>query len=228
MKKIIITLMLVCALIFTMTGGAYAPSNEETAEVFGAAYGTIEDDAYINEYFGLGFAPPEEWEFYTDEELAEMMNLTIAVMEDEDLKEMMRESMEDSGSVTNMAARKGVGTQNLNMRLMKNENAMLLQFDEEDILKEIVGTVEEQLTAAGYKDLKLKVGEIEFAGEAKPALFITGSFYNIPVYQAEILLMGEEYYAIVTFTSLQEDQLEEQYEYWYVLDAEEEAEEAAS
>ena len=227
MKKTAITILLLCALVFTMTGAAFAPSEEETAEIFGEAFGTIEDDRYVNEYFGLGFAPPEEWTFYTEEELAEMMNLTIAVMEDEDLRETMRNFMEDGSSVTNMAARKGIGTQNLNMRLMKNENGMLMMYSEEYILKQIVATVEDQLTAAGYEDLELEIREIEFAGKAKPALFITGAFYNIPVYQAEILLMGEEYYAIVTFTSLQEDLLEEQFEYWYVLDAEEDLPEEA-
>ena len=227
MKKMIITMMLVFALIFTMTGTAYAASDEETEEAFGTALGRIEDDVYINEYFGLGFAPPEEWSFYTEEELAEMMNLTIAVMEDEDLQETMKDFLEDGSSVTNMAAKKGLGSQNLNMRLMKNEGGQLQNFSEEYILEQIVDTVEDQLAAAGYKDLELEIREIEFAGEEKPALFITGTFLNIPVYQAEILLMGEEYYSIVTFTSIQEeDLLEGLFDYWYVLDAEEEEETA--
>ncbi len=81
------------------------------------------------------------------------------------------------------------------------------------------------LESAGYKDLELEIREIEFAGEKKQALFINGKFYNLPMYQAELLLLGEDYYAVVTFTSVLEDRLEEQFECWHAL--EEPAEKAA-
>ena len=218
MKKKTVAVLVICALVFVMSGAAWAPSEADSGAIVDEALGRIEDGAYINDYFELTFAPPEEWRFYSEEELAQMMDITMEIIEDDQVRDLIRESLENGG-VTNMAAVEGTGGNNINMRLMKNDmTALLREFDEAFILEMIQDTVEEQLTAAGYRDLELDIREIEFAGEKKSALFISGTFYDIPVYQAEILLMGEEYYSIVTFTSIMEDQLEEQFVYWRVTE----------
>ena len=227
MKKKTIAVMLVCTLFLVMTAGASAPSDGADDDIFGAALGTIEENAYVNEYFGLGFDLPEEWQFFTEEELAEMMNITLQVIDDEDLKDLMRESMESGNGVTNMAAKNTTGTLNINMRLTKYENALLKTLSEDSILEMLSAPVKEMLESAGYEDLKLELRTIEFAGEEKQALFITGTFYNLPMYQAELLLLGEDYYAVLTFTSVLEDRLEEQFECWHTLEEPDGKEKAA-
>ena len=134
---------------------------------------------------------------------------------------MMTAALEDAGAVTNMAAKDKLGMKNVNMRLTKVEDKILLALSEEDILRYSIDTVKDMLESAGYEDLELEIGETEFAGENKPILYITGKLYDLPVYQGEVLLMGEEYYAILTFTSVMDDALDEVIEPWYALEAEE-------
>ena len=225
MKKKTIAVLLICTLFLVMTAGASAPSDAEEEDIFGTAIGEIKEDTYVNEYFGLGFDLPKDWQFFTEEELAEMMDITLKVIDDEELKDLMKDSMESGNGVTNMAAKNSAGTLNINMRLKKYENDVLKTLSEESILDMLSAPVKEMLESAGYKDLELEIREIEFAGEKKQALFINGKFYNLPMYQAELLLLGEDYYAVVTFTSVLEDRLEEQFECWHAL--EEPAEKAA-
>ena len=222
MKKKTIAVILICTLFLVMTAGASSPTDTAEEDIFGTAVGEIEEDTYVNEYFGLGFDLPKEWVFFTEEELAEMMDITLKVIDDEELKDLMRESMESGNGVTNMAAKNSTGTLNINMRLTKYENEMLKTLSEESILDMLSSPVKEMLEQAGYKDVELEIREIEFAGEKKQALFINGTFYNLPMYQAELLLLGEDYYSVITFTSVLEDRLEEQFECWHVLDEAEE------
>ena len=221
MKKKTIAVLLLCALFVVMTCGASAPSGTKTKVDYETALGVMGDDGYTNEYFGVGMELPEGWTFFSDEELAQMLDVTLKVIDDEKLTEMMTAALEDAGAVTNMAAKDKLGMKNVNMRLTKVEDKILLALSEEDILRYSIDTVKDMLESAGYEDLELEIGETEFAGENKSILYITGKLYDLPVYQGEVLLMGEEYYAILTFTSVMDDALDEVIEPWYTLEAEE-------
>lgn len=222
MKKKTVAVLLICALFVLTTSGASAlPKDTEGID---SAIGVIEESEYTNEYFGVGMELPEGWSFLTDEELAQMMNLSIEIVQDEDLAETMREQMEAGNAITNMAAKDTLGLRNLNMRLAKVEDKTMLSYSEEEILNLISGTVESGLEKAGYKNLSVKIEKTTFVGEEKPVLVITGEVYSIPVYQYEFLFLGEDYYAIVTYTSMLENHLEEDITAWYTLEeAEEEA-----
>ena len=218
MKKKTIAVFLLCALFVVMTTGAAASTATATDVDVETALGRIEDDVYVNEYFGLGFELPDDWVFFTDEELATMMSVTNKLMEEKGLTEVMAESLKDNGSATNMAAKAVSGMQNINMRLSPLPNAVMLLYPEKDILKQLAPTVENMLKQAGYEDLAISIGEITFAGEPKSVLNITGKFYGIPLYQQELLLMKDEYYAVVTVTSGSEDGLTEVTDQWFFLD----------
>ena len=219
MKKKTIAAVLLCALFVVMASGASAPTDTKKTDVE-TVLGTVQDDVYINEYFGLGFELPEDWVFFTDEELASMMDLTNKLLEEKGLTGAMTESMENGGAVTNMAAKEKSGIRNINMRLTPLPDKAMLQYPESDILTALSGTVEEMLEQAGYENLKLSIGEVEFAGEKKPILYITGEFYKIPLYQGELLLMKEDYYAVITVTSVSEEGLDEVIARWFTLEPE--------
>lgn len=218
MKKKTIAVFLICALFVVMASGAAAPTEEPKDTLLETALGRIEDDTYINEYYGVGMTLPEDWSFFTDEELAEMMNISSKLIKDEELSELMTQSMDESGAVTNMAAKDKLGTHNVNMRLNRMPNAMMLAMEEKDILEILSETVTDKLERAGYTDLEIEIGEITFAGETKAAMFLSGKYLNIPIYQAEILLMEKEYYAVLTFTSMLEDELDGTIEPWFSLE----------
>ncbi len=50
-------------------------SEDETSGEF--TRGSVDDDVYINEYADLSFKLPDSWEFYSDEDLAAIMNIAI-------------------------------------------------------------------------------------------------------------------------------------------------------
>ena len=54
MKKKTIAAVLLCALFVVMASGASAPTDTKKTDVE-TVLGTVQDDVYINEYFGLGF-----------------------------------------------------------------------------------------------------------------------------------------------------------------------------
>ncbi len=49
------------------------------------ARGETKDNVYTNSSLGITFTKPENWRFYTEDEIAEMMNITAEMFKDEDL-----------------------------------------------------------------------------------------------------------------------------------------------
>ena len=224
MKKKTIAVLLLCALFVVMTSGAASATETRTDTDFETALGTIEEDVYTNEYFGVGYKLPEDWVFFTDEELAQTLNAAEQVIDNEELIEMLKKAAEDGTAVTNMGAKGELGLRNVNMRLSRLTEKSLRLYSDKMILQALSTSMEAMLKKAGYENLEMEIGEVEFAGEKKAILLFSGEFMTLPIHQGEILLMGEDYYAILTFTNMIDDNIEELVGHWYALE-EAEAEE---
>ncbi len=75
MKKIISVLLIIASLSLILCS-----CNSEKV-----ARGTVTDKVYKNESLGITFTAPAGWTFYTDDQLAELMNITKDVFKDSEL-----------------------------------------------------------------------------------------------------------------------------------------------
>jgi len=110
MKRIIITTFLIL-MIFLLCGCSIFYTAFDNALPDNLTRGAIEDNVYSSAYAGLVFTAPDGWVFATDDELADLMDLSTdamsdAVMEfsDEALKKQVLYDMQakDSSTGTNV------------------------------------------------------------------------------------------------------------------------------
>ena len=73
MKKIIALFMAVLMLL-GLCACASEPAEEE--KEFVPARGTVENGVYKNEAFGITYTAEDNWDYYTEEEIAETMGVT--------------------------------------------------------------------------------------------------------------------------------------------------------
>ena len=94
MKKLLAMLLVIAALT-SFAACDLLPFGKEKL-----SRGTIDGNAYVNEYVGFTFTKPSSWIYATDEEIAETMNIGIEQFADEDFKK----SLDASGSLYDMMA----------------------------------------------------------------------------------------------------------------------------
>lgn len=65
------------------------PTSTTEPDKLEAVRGRVSEDAYVNEMLDLKIVKPEGWVFYTDEQIAQVNNLTYEAMQDSDIAEQI-------------------------------------------------------------------------------------------------------------------------------------------
>lgn len=198
----------------SVTGPAEEPAKapaELPADV-AALMGTVEGNVYKNDYFGLTFAPPEDWEFYSQEELLEQQGLAAERYEGTEMGEQMKQFMDsESGFSVMMAAKEG-GVQNVNA-LVEKLSGLGKYLSEEDLLtiveRQLGADEDGDLSALGMEGATLSRSSIVFAGEEHESLRVdyvdTSMGVELPMYIQMVFVMGEDHVLQVTMTTVFED-----------------------
>ena len=98
MKKII-TMLLIIMVTLSMVACSASGGNPTAEEgEKGLSRGIISGNVYTNEYMGFCFTKPETWEYATDAEIAQMVNLSVENI----LGENFLEALENNESVYDM------------------------------------------------------------------------------------------------------------------------------
>lgn len=121
MKKLI-SLLLAIVMVAMLIGCDRGDNTEDESKVE-LSRGEISGDVYKNEYLGFEFTKPESWVYYTDEEIAQALNLGVDALLGNDFKEALNTNPSlydmmviDTITSTNIS----VGYENLSKTSSKN------------------------------------------------------------------------------------------------------------
>lgn len=183
--------------------------DEETAALMGSAEGNV----YTNDYFGVTFAPPEDWHFYTQQELLEQQGLAAERFEGTEIGDDIRTIMDSEGGFSVMMAEKNGGIQNVNalVESLPGQAQYLSEGELLDLVEKDLGLEEGgDMTAMGLEGATLSRNTFAFAGQEHEALRVdytdTSMGIDLPMYIQMVFIMGQDYVLQITITTVFEDQ----------------------
>ncbi len=229
MKKILISLLLILALLLTACGSSKTPAPkadgsteaEETSDTESGtdaeaststsdawsdgtfSLGTVEGDTYKNEMLGIGCKLPG-WTYADEQEIAEQNEWTAEMMS-EDLAERLK----DSDNVMLMEASSEDGLTNININVQHIGNLASKVVSEQDFVDAAYPEISNALTEVGVENVKVEKADITVLGEQHAGMVTTGEYMGIAIYQRQFSLIGNGYMASITITSYQDDVTEE-------------------
>ncbi len=237
MKKILISLLLILALLLTACGSSKtpAPKAEGSTEAEAAtetetsaepeastptsdawsdgtfSLGTIDGDTYKNEMLGIGCKLPG-WTYADEQEIAEQNEWTAEMMS-EDLAERLK----DSDNVMVMDAASEDGMANININVQHLDGLVSKIVSEQDFIDAAFPEISGALTDAGLENVKVEKADISVLGEQHPGFVTNGEYMGVPIYQRQFSILGNGYMASITITSFQDDVTEELLEAFFKL-----------
>lgn len=203
MKKIV-SFVLVFAMLFCLC--ACSEKNEEVKEEeFVPQRGSVEGNLYKNEAFGVSFSSPEGWYYYTDEEIAQ----TVGVTMDEMFTEDFAQAVENTEIIYDMYCTNPETGDTVSVNI-ENLGVMYgLAFDEDAYLASAAVQFESQMEAAGVNLTKNEAGTVIIDGKVVPCLYVTMEVYGVSIYEVIPVKKVGNWMVTVTFGSLSEASLEE-------------------
>ena len=196
MKKFLICL-LAFVMILAMVGcskddnkGGATPKDEE------CALGEVAGNKYESEFIGLGFTLPEGWNFYTDEEIAEMNNY-VGDIAGQDYRDLLK----NATVIYDMAAASPSQTDNVMVTLEKKPNSMLKNLNLAQTLEASFSLVKSSLENMGYRNIAHEVTTLTIDGETFTAMHITGTLSGMTMRQTSIVIKCNGYLASLAVTT---------------------------
>ena len=123
--------------------------------------GSIDGDAYMSEYLGLEFTKPAHWRYYSDEEIASIMNIAA----DNLLEDKFKEALEKNPAIYDMMAVDDSTGTNISVSYENLLRTLSLGIT----VEEYVEAMKEQFTEVTTMQVtfpdeleKVKLGEVEF------------------------------------------------------------------
>lgn len=159
-------------------------------------FGTINGNVYENEYLGLGCDLDDDWYIYKESELASLLGLTADALSDSNLSDLI----EQSGTAFLFYAIKQDGT-SANITI-ENKNMYSAFLTDETYVELVIPTLENALPAAGFENMTLTAGKIEFLGEEKPCVYIEAEISGTPIYEILVPIIKGDYIATATVCTL--------------------------
>ena len=234
MKKTAAMLMAIwmLALMFTacgqqapeQTGGSVKPGAAQDQSVAGQVdasqpdeeeleMGSVNGGTYTNTFAGIGCTLDETWVFYTKEQIAELNGFLTDGTSDEDMKKLM----ENSQSVQDMYASSTDGLMTINV-VFQNMGLLLgTTMSAQEYAELHVTQIPDAMAAYGFEDVAASVTTAELAGEERPAIALTATIQDIPVYELIVCLRQGNYIYCVTLCSYTEDVTAQMAELFYAL-----------
>lgn len=206
------------------TGGSVEPGAAQDQSVTGQVdasqpdeeeleMGSVNGGTYTNAFAGIGCTLDETWVFYTKEQIAELNGFLTDGTSDEDMKKLM----ENSQSVQDMYASSTDGLMTINV-VFQNMGLLLgTTMSAQEYAELHVTQIPDAMEAYGFEDVTASVTTAALAGEERPAIALTATIQDIPVYELIVCLRQGNYIYCVTLCSYTEDVTAQMAELFYAL-----------
>ncbi len=173
---------------------------ETTAPAPEFSLGQTANNTYINEYLGMQCTLPEEWVFYTDEEILALNNIVGNVLDEE-----IAQKIQQANVIYDMYAGVPDSGYSVNVTLEKINPIQLLTVDLQQVLESQIETIETSYDSMGYTNTTARYGKVTVDGEAYDGLYITANIQGLNFYGVSFAFVRGNYMANICVTSLAED-----------------------
>lgn len=162
--------------------------------------GKTANNTYNNDFLGISCALPDDWTFYTDEEILEINNIVGDVV-DEDIAEQL----ENANVIYDMYATCQTEGSNMNVNLEKLSSIQTISLDIKQTLESQIDTIKQGYENMGYKDTNVEYKKIKVDSKEFHGLKLTARIQDIDFYATIFTFKKGNYLANVTICSLQTD-----------------------
>ena len=175
--------------------------------------GSVNGGTYTNEFAGIGCTLDETWVFYTEEQIAEINGFLTDGTSDEDMKKLMEENQ----SVQDMYATSTDGLMTMNVVFQNMGLLFGTTMSAQEYAELSAQQLPDAMTTYGFEDVTAAVTTAEFAGAECPAVALTATVQDTPMYELVICLKQGNYIYCVTLCSYTEDVTAQMAELFYAL-----------
>lgn len=172
------------------------PPETEASFSFGKATG----NTYQNDFLGLSCTLPEDWAFYSEQQILEMNNLAGEYL-DEDAAKLL----ENANIIYDMMALKQEDGSNISVNLEKLTALQLLSLDIKALLEAQIDLIVSTYENMGYTDVQVVSEKVTVDGEEYDSLRISAKIQGVDFYSTAFAFLKGNYLANITVSSLVED-----------------------
>ncbi len=168
---------------------------EEKAEEEEGSFkrGTIDGNTYRNESFGISFTLPEDHAFATEDQLAQLANITTDMLEDEASVKAL-----EGGRIIYDMYEYGVDGSNTNIAIEKVNAMAGALIDAKKYREACVSKIDEQLAGTGMEVIDREEATYTIGGTDHPAEKVTITYEGSTIYEEMVFLKSGSFFALVT------------------------------
>ena len=189
------------------------PSGQADGET-AALLGAVDGNVYTNDFFGVTCTLPDDWRFYSDEEVLAQQGLAAENFEDTDLGDYIDQFIDSDSGFMVMVAEKEGGVQNVNV-LVETMPGIGQYLGEQELVTAVMhemGLGEDgDMSALGLEGAKMEQNTFTFGGQEHAGLCMsytdTSMGIEIPMYMQMVFLKKDDYLMQLTFTTVFEDHI---------------------
>ncbi len=184
-------------------------SEEETTKF---SMGETTNNSYKNEFANIGCNLPNNWVFYTDEQIKELNNFTKDAIGDE-----LAEAIENASIIYDMYAQADDGVLNTNINLEKLTVLQAATINIEETLRGQFDSMRTAFENMGYTNVNVEYTKTTVDGKALDGAKITAQINGINFYSLAICYKAKNYLVNISLGSLGEDKTDEILNYFYFI-----------
>lgn len=216
MKKLLALLLAVMMLISVTACGSTASEDEIRGEqqTSDEAYsaGAVDGLKYESSFIGIGCTLPDDWSFYTDEQIRELNNITTEVAGEE-----YEKLMQDAQIIYDMYAISSNQVDTINVNLEKVNSVALLALDMTEYYEQSVESIKTAYNNMGATSFDYTIGEVAIDGEKFVSLNVVAEINGTKLYQTAFAKKCSGYVANITVTSIDEATVKSIIDSFYVV-----------
>ena len=193
------TLALILALVLCLSLAACNSDPSETDPASDAALsrGAVNGSVYTNESLKLRFQLPSGWSFYTEEEIAEVNNMTQEMYESLDLED----TIASGGQFMDLFAASASNLDNVNL-ILQPADQKVSGVSEKKIFEGSEESLRSQFSAAGMEVKTYEVLTAKFCGAEKAVLHMEMGMNGYVLQQYQLWIRSDpSYTAVLTISS---------------------------
>lgn len=185
-------------------------NNSSNSEEF--SFGNATGKKYENEYLGIGCELDSEWTFYTDEQIAELNNITTS-----NLDEVTAEAIENANVIYDMyAITAKQDTINVNLEKMSGFGASVIDVD--TYIDTALPQLKDAMAQMGVTVVKCEKTSLSFAGQTVGGIAMEISANGVSAYQKMACIKKGKYIAIIGVATYNTDNTDSLLSKFYSLD----------
>ena len=190
---------------------AEAEAPEETAEEESPELGIVSGGRYENEFLGIGCELDDNWVYANEEQLASLIGITADAVGGDFGEQMLKSDL-----FYDMYAESGTNAATINIVIQKLD-LMSSMASEEAVIDASIKTMETQLAAAGFSDLKIGKNTLSFVGEEHLGVTVSAMVQGVQLYEQQVYIKKGGYIASITFGTYVTDRTADLAELFFAL-----------